>query len=197
LVVCGTVGGLIGGLSVGRQNEERIPKYAAAGNRIVVPWDSNGYLTFDPMKDGPPTEDGSPQTCNTFEPLANDNILRSVAFAPYGQNITYATFYLDKNATSLFIHAKGDSTSGSVQIVGIEDYDMLQAGQTPKDQVRVDVVRRMGNNATDSLVCQMGDTTGRQGVGLYVSRRLMLQSLRLLSIDGSAFLDAIPLHTFS
>ena len=121
------------------------------------------------MKNGPPPEDGASERCNLFSPLPSSNILRSVAFAPYGQTITYTTFYLDKNASSLFIRSKGDSSSGSVQVMGTDDYPVLQAGQIPQDKVRIDVVKRTGANATESLVCRMSDQTGRQGVGVYVS----------------------------
>jgi hypothetical protein len=121
------------------------------------------------MKNGPPPEDGQSERCNLFSPLSSSNILRSVAFAPYGQTITYTTFYLDKNASSVFVRSKGDSSSGSVQVMGVDDYPVLQAGEIPQDKVRIDVVKRTGANATESLVCQMTDQTGRQGVGVYVS----------------------------
>lgn len=54
--------------------------------------------------------------------------------------------------------------------MGVDDYPVLQAGEIPQDKVRIDVVKRTGANATESLVCQMTDQTGRQGVGVYVSR---------------------------
>ena len=168
MLIGATVGGLLGGLSIARRNKP-IPKtYSANGSRVVVPFDANGYLAFDPITDGPPSEDGTPDMCNNFTALSSSNILRSVAFAPRGQNITYSTFYLDKNASSIFIHSKGDSSSGSIQVIGMDDYTLLKAGEVPDDQVRVDIIMRSGANASESLVCRMKDDTGRQGVGLYV-----------------------------
>jgi hypothetical protein len=169
MLASGIAGGLVGGLTLGRHNEKTSKIYSAGGSRIVVPFDAQGYLTFDPMKHGPPPEDGQSERCNLFSPLSSSNILRSVAFAPYGQTITYTTFYLDKNASSIFVRSKGDSSSGSVQVMGVDDYPVLQAGEIPQDKVRIDVVKRTGANATASLVCQMSDGTGRQGVGVYVS----------------------------
>jgi hypothetical protein len=198
MLIGATVGGLLGGLSIAKGNKPTPRTYSANGSRVVVPFDANGYLAFDPIVDGPPPEDGTPDMCNNFTTLSSSNILRSVAFAPRGQNITYSTFYLDKNASSIFIHSKGDSSSGSIQVIGMDDYTLLKAGQIPEDQVRVDVIMRSGANASESLVCRMKDGTGRQGVGLYVRRFTLRfdsshvdQSLTCRSIDPSAD-DEIP-----
>jgi len=198
LLIGATVGGLLGGLSIARGNKPITKTYSANGSRVVVPFDANGYLAFDPIADGPPPEDGTPDMCNNFTTLSSSNILRSVAFAPRGQNITYSTFYLDKNASSIFIHSKGDSSSGSIQVIGMDDYTLLEAGQVPEDQVRVDVIMRSGANASESLVCRMKDDTGRQGVGLYVCRRTpSFTQAKLTSVLTVSLTDSITHHKIS
>lgn len=171
VIVAAVVIGLSTGLLIRerqKRHDRRLDPFDSPyGARVVVPWNSKGYLRFDPLKNGPPVEDGVPVSCDNFSTLDAYNVLRSVAFAPYGQDVSYATYYLDKNASSHFIHAMGDSTSGSIQVMGIDDYPLLDIGDIPQDQIRVDVVKRTGHNSTTSLVCQMADSRGRQGVGIY------------------------------
>lgn len=95
--------------------------------------------------------------------------MRSVSFSPSGLNQTVATYILDQNSTSVFIHAKGDAATGMVQIVGSDDDTLLNAGHVQNGTIRVDVIMRTAYNETKALVCKMRKDDGGQGVGVYVS----------------------------
>lgn len=103
--------------------------------------------------------------------MADFDILRSVSFSPSGLNQTVATYVLDQNATSVFIHAKGDAATGMVQIVGSDDDTLMNAGHVKNGTIRVDVIMRTAYNETKALVCKMQKEDGGQGVGVYVSLR--------------------------
>jgi hypothetical protein len=109
--------------------------------------------------------------------MADFDILRSVSFSPSGLNQTVATYHLDQNATSVFIHAKGDAATGMVQIVGSDDDTLMNAGNVKNGTIRVDVIMRTAYNETKALVCKMQKEDGGQGVGVYVSLTYVGSSL--------------------
>lgn len=127
-------------------------------------------LTFRCLcQNGAPTEDGTASDCNSFKELSDFDILRSVSFSPSGLNQSVATYTLDQNASSVFIHTKGDASTGMVQIVGSDDNTLMNASHVKPGTIRVDVIMRSAYNQTKALVCKMQKDNGGQGVGVYVS----------------------------
>jgi hypothetical protein len=124
-------------------------------------------------QNGAPIGDGASSNCNSFKELSDFDILRSVSFSPSGLNQSVATYILDQNATSVFIHAKGDAATGMVQIVGSDDDTLMDAGHVKNGTIRVDVVMRSAYNETKALVCKMQKEDGGQGVGVYVSTKII------------------------
>lgn len=167
----GIIGGVFGGLSIGREYR-KVNKPAQSGpngSLVVLPWQVSGGLTFDPIKDGPPAGDGKPTFCNAWSPLGHNDPMRSITFSPAGLNQSVATYFLPQNATSVFIHAEGDSSTGTIAMIGKEDLRLLDEADVPEGKIRVDVIMRYSSNATAALVCGMCKDDGSQGVGLYVS----------------------------
>ena len=92
-----------------------------------------------------------------------------MSFSPNGLNQSIATFTLNQNASSVFIHTEGDASTGMVQIVGSDDRTLIDAGYVQPGTIRVDVVMRSAYNQTKALVCKMQKPDGGEGVGVYVS----------------------------
>ncbi|GHJ89297.1 hypothetical protein NliqN6_5699 [Naganishia liquefaciens] len=173
LLVGGVVGGIFGGLDIAQNDKSprmRMPP-GPDGSRVVVPWESSAALVFDPLKDGAPPSDGNATDCNAFHDLSVYDVLRSVSFSPNGLNQSIATFTLNQNASSVFIHTEGDASTGMVQIVGSDDRTLIDAGYVQPGTIRVDVVMRSAYNQTKALVCKMQKPDGGEGVGVYTSAK--------------------------
>lgn len=213
LLVGGVVGGIFGGLDIAQNDKSpqlRMPP-GPDGSRVVVPWESSAALVFDPLKvrrlgtcrfeistkplflkDGAPPGDGNATECNTFYDLSVYDVLRSVSFAPNGLNQSIATFTLNQNASSVFIHTEGDASTGMVQIVGSDDRTLIDAGYVQPGTIRVDVVMRSAYNQTKALVCKMKKPDGGEGVGVYVSERSPMGPSSVLITCGSSRLQQRP-----
>ncbi|KAJ9118730.1 hypothetical protein QFC22_003951 [Naganishia vaughanmartiniae] len=119
------------------------------------------------MKDGAPVEDGVSSHCNAFVELSETDVLRGVSFSPSGLNQSIASYSLNQNASSIFIHTMGDASTGMIQIVGSDDKRLMDAGAVLPGKIRVDVIMRTAYNETKALVCKMDRADGGQGVGVY------------------------------
>lgn len=101
--------------------------------------------------------------------------MRSITFSPAGLNQSVATYLLAQNATQVFLHAKGDSTTGMISVIGREDQRLLSEAAVPEGMMRVDVIMRYNpaNSTTttqsSALVCEMMKGDGSVGVGVYTA----------------------------
>jgi hypothetical protein len=150
------------------------------------------------MQDGPPPGDGVPITCNQFNALAVNDILRSVTFSPQGQNQSVASFCIptatasnpsNTSSTEIFINAYGDTVGGSIEVLGSRDSLLSEnvAGGAVDGEVKIDVVMRAGEDAPRPMVCSMKKEDGSLGVGVYVGaiaiQPLIVRSAELSYID--------------
>lgn len=172
------MGGIFGGLELAaewRQAHKPDPGALSGpnGSLVVLPWQAAGNsLVFDPVHDGAPASDGVAVSCNDWSPLAANDPMRSITFSPAGLNQSVATYLLGQNATQVFLHAMGDSTTGMISVIGQEDQRLLSEAAVPTGMMRVDVIMRY--NAANStqqsaLVCEMMKPDGSVGVGVYTA----------------------------
>ncbi|KAJ9110838.1 hypothetical protein QFC19_001347 [Naganishia cerealis] len=132
---------------------------------------------------GAPAEDGVASHCNAFVDLPENDILRGVSFSPSGLNQSIASYILNQNASSIFIHTQGDASTGMIQIVGSDDKRLMDAGAVLPGKIRVDVIMRTAYNETKALVCKMSKEDGGQGVGVYTSAKTKSSSDETVAPD--------------